>query len=288
MKSSIIYVMDVAPQSTLRSARLHDTAAMPAHLLPTLHGRRAAASGPALGSFIFLRDAASTEIALGAGHDFVIADLEHAPLDLRDVEAHQRAAEAHGGALLVRLPGFDAALLGRLLNLGVAGAVLPHYGQDLAAARAFGRALRYPPAGTRPACSGVRAAGHGLQPFAQYAVQADARVLGIGLVEDAAVLDRLDALLAEAPVDAVMAGPGDLSTSLGLPGQPDHPQVQAAIGRIAAAATRHALAFGVYLNAPEELQRWPSAAFAVHLIDARLLAQAQRDAVARMRAASAA
>jgi 2-keto-3-deoxy-L-rhamnonate aldolase RhmA len=254
-------------------------------------GMHALWSAPAatLGTFVFLRDAASTEIALAAGHDFTILDLEHTAIDLHDAAGHQRAADACGAPMLARLPGFDAPLLGRLLDIGVAGAMLPHFGAERDDALRFVSALRYPPAGTRPACSGVRAAGYGLGSFGDYAAAADRSLVAIGIVEDIAVVDDIDALLKAAPVDAVMPGPGDLSTSMGLPGQPTHPRVQEAVAHIAAAAQRAGVRVGFYLNSPDESALWQrhSPSFYVHLFDTKVLAFAQRTAVQSVRRALA-
>ena len=236
---------------------------------------------PALGTFVFLRDAASTEIALTAGHDFTILDLEHTTLDLHDAVSHQRAADSLGAPMLVRLPGFDHSVLGRLLDAGVSGAMLPHFGLDADDAVAFVRTLRYAPVGTRPSCSGVRAARYALGSFAEYTEEADRVLAAVGLVEDIQAVDGLEALLERAPVNALMPGPGDLSTSMGLPGQPRHPRVQEAIGRIADIAHRAGIRLGFYLNSPDDVAMWRhyEPAFYVNLFDTKILAQAQRAGV---------
>jgi len=242
---------------------------------------------PPLGTFVFLRDPASTEIALAAGHDFTVLDMEHSLVDLQDAAGHQRAAEAARAPMLVRLPGFDPAVLGRLLDLGVAGALLPHFGADRQAAIAFASALRYPPSGTRGACTGVRAAGYGLGSFAEYTQRADRSLVAVGLVEDIQGVEHLEELLRVAPVDAVMPGPGDLSTSMGLPGQPQHPRVREAVAHVAEVARRAGVRIGFYLNDPAEVPLWAAfkPAFHIHLFDTKVLAFAQRTSVQAVRGA---
>ena len=240
---------------------------------------------PALGTFVFLRDAASTEIALLAGHDFTVLDFEHTAVELSDATAHQRAADALRAPMLVRLPGFDAPLLSRLLDLGAAGAMLPHFGLRPDDAIAFSKAFRYPPEGTRPACTGVRAAGYGLGSFADYAASSDRALVSVGIVEDIDAVDGIEDMLRMAPVDAVMPGPGDLSTSMGLPGQPRHPRVVEAVEHAAQAARRAGVRVGFYLNDPQECRHWSALnpAFYIHLFDSKVLAFAQRDAVRAVR-----
>lgn len=83
-----------------------------------------------------------------------------------------------------------------------------------------------------------------------------------------------------------MPGPGDLSTALGLAGQPTHPRVREAIGHICQAARRTGVRVGMYLNSPEEYEHWRSDGFdfLVYLFDYKVLARAYGAAAADIRA----
>jgi 2-keto-3-deoxy-L-rhamnonate aldolase RhmA len=256
-------------------------------MLPNLLRRRWQSGLPAIGTFVFSTDAANVEIAALAGLDFAVIDLEHAPLGIAETANHIRAAAGAGIAALVRIPAVDCGLIGKLLDTGAHGILLAHFGKDPAAARAFGRALRYAPSGDRPSCTGVRAASYALASYADYVQHADSDLIAIGLVEDAEVLPGLDALLKEVRVDALMPGPGDLSTSLGLPGQPTHARVKQAVAEVIAAARRAGLRVGMYLNSPGEIKDWLPLKldFYIYLFDTKLLAQAYAAAVTEIRAA---
>lgn len=232
--------------------------------------------GIPIGTFVFSHDAAVVETVGRAGFDFALIDMEHTSLELRDVEAHIRAAAAVDIAALVRVPNFDGAVIGRVLDSGADGIVFPHFGRDRQSSRLFAENLRYAPNGHRPSCTGVRSAGYGLAPFAEYVRHADASVLGIGLIEDVAVIPHLDAIFAESRIDAIMPGPGDLATALGLHGQPTHPRVRAAVDEIMRAARRAGLRCGMYLNSVEEAHEWVSAGadFLIYLMDSKVLAMA--------------
>ena len=233
------------------------------------------------GTFIFSPDPAHTEIAARAGFDLVIVDLEHAPLALADVVAHARAARAGGISCWARVGQLDPLAVGRLLDTGVDGVVLPHFGVDPAASRACLAAFQYPPRGTRPACSGVRSAGYGLSDFAAEA-ERGSMAEAVALIEDAAVLDRLDEVLAWPGLHAVIpGGPGDLAASLGLPGQGDHATVRAAVERIVTAAkAQPGLKAGLYVTGLPSLASWRGGPldFVVLSIDYRVLAHAYRAA----------
>jgi 2-keto-3-deoxy-L-rhamnonate aldolase RhmA len=242
--------------------------------------------GTPIGSFVFSRASSNVEIVGRAGFDFVILDMEHAPLELGEVESHVRAADLCGIAPLVRVPALDQGLVGKLLDLGAEGILLPHFGIDRAAARAFAACLRYAPAGHRPSCTGVRAAGYTIGSYADYVKHANAEVLGIGLVEDIEAVADLDAILAESRIDAVMPGPGDLSTSMGVPGQPTHPRVREAVVKIMTSARKAGLRVGMYLNSVAEAADWPGVDFYVYMMDVKVLAIAYTEAAKGIRAAS--
>lgn len=239
-----------------------------------------------IGSFVFSRASSNVEILGRAGFDFAILDMEHAPLDLGDIESHIRAAACCGLTPLVRLPGPDYALAGRVLDLGAEGVLLPHFGRDRDASRRFAAGLRYAPEGCRPSCTGVRAAGYTLSPYAEHVRASNADILGIGLVEDAEVVPELDDILAESRVDALMPGPADLSTSMGLAGQPTHPRVREAVERIMASARKAGLPVGMYLNSIAEAAEWPAVDFFVYLMDVKIFAQACAAAARDLRAAT--
>ena len=235
----------------------------------------------AFGSFVFSPDPASTEAAAGADFDFVILDTEHAVLAPTDVLAHMRAAEARGITAVVRLDEPDPHKAARYLDCGAQGIVIPHLGLDLERTRAVVRALRYAPQGSRPTCTGVRGADYGLRDFGTYARESNASALAIGLVEDREAVERIERLLEEVEVDAVMPGPADLSTSYGVAGQMQHPEVLRAVQRVLEAASRRGgVAVCTYVTAPEEVPRWRElgVGFFVYSIDYKLLATAYQQA----------
>jgi 4-hydroxy-2-oxoheptanedioate aldolase len=200
-----------------------------------------------------------------------------------------RAAESAGVSCWARVGHPQAHELGRLLDCGVAGVILPHLGLDMPATRAALDAFRYAPQGSRGTCTAVRGVAHGLADFAEYAATSNREAMAIGLVEDAAVVANIEAVLAECRLDAVMpGGPGDLATSLGLHGQGNHPQVIAAARRVVQAAKAvPGLKVGVYLVEGADAAQWAGLGvdFFVCSIDYRVMARAFRDLNATLRAA---
>lgn len=243
-----------------------------------------------LGTFVFSPDPCHTEIIGTAGFDLVVVDMEHAPLGIGDVANHVRAADAIGISCWVRVGHPQPHEIGRLLDLGVQGVILPHVGLDIEATRKALDAFRYAPQGSRGTCTAVRSVAHGLGNFAQYAESSNREAMAVGLVEDAAVVENIDAVLAECKLDAVIpGGPGDLATSLGLHGQGDHPRVVAAVRRVVEAAKAvPGLKVGVYLVDADSAPRWVDLGvdFFLYSIDYRVMARAFQQLHASLRSAS--
>jgi 4-hydroxy-2-oxoheptanedioate aldolase len=170
-----------------------------------------------------------------AGLDFTIVDMEHCPTGLETLAHLLRAAEASGLVPLVRVPELDASLIGRVLDLGTRGIVLPHASPARCAAALS--AARYAPAGSRGACPVVRAAGYLPSDWQAYASTANDEVLVLPLIEDATAVEEIEAILDIEGIDIVFVGPFDLAISLGLPGADyRHAQLAAILARIVRAA----------------------------------------------------
>lgn len=244
-----------------------------------------------LGSFVFSSDASHTEILGASGFDLAVVDLEHAPLGIADVVNHVRAADGAGISCWVRVGHPQPNEIGRLLDCGVQGVILPHFGLDPEGTRAALGAFRYAPQGSRGTCTGVRSVAHGLGDFPRYAQASNREAMAIGLVEDAAVVENIEAVLADCELDAVVpGGPGDLATSMGLHGQGNHPKVIAAARRIVEAAKAvPGLKVGVYVVDAEAAAMWRGMGvdFLLCSIDNRILARAYQQLHGSLRSAMA-
>lgn len=251
---------------------------------PNQAKRHASEGRTVFGSFVFCREPAHVEILGLAGYDFVIIDTEHAAMDVADVERLVIAADAAGITPVVRLASADPQLIGRVLDLGAQGILLAHLG-DRADAERIGQAVRYAPAGIRGACTGVRATGYSATPFDLHVKQTADEVWVLGLIEDPAPVDAIDDILAGGSVDAVLLGPADLSTSLGVPGQFRHPEVTKRVERVIEAAARASVTAGMYVSDPADAEQWIArgARLIVYSLDAKVLYEAYRRALERMR-----
>ena len=196
--------------------------------------------GLALGTHVGgIPDPQIVELIGLAGFDAAFIDMEHTSFDLHDVQSMVMAAEQVGITPIVRTPGFDPAFILRLLDMGVQGIQVPHV-DSAETARAAVKAVRYPPLGDRGMAAGSRATEYGRIPLVEHMVQSNREIILACMIEDMAAVERIDEIAAVDGVDLLAVGPWDLSRSLGVSGQPDHPRLVAAIDRIREAVKRGA------------------------------------------------
>ena len=165
--------------------------------------------------------------------DFVFIDGEHGPFGLEALEDLCRTAERYGVTPIARVPDIGASTILRYLDRGIMGIVGPHIA-TAADARQLVRACHFSPLGER-SFGANRGTGYnaGIADMAAYLRAANERMLVCALLEDVAVLDNLDAILAVKGIDLFGIGPNDFAQSLGFPGEPEHPEVVAKMGEIA-------------------------------------------------------
>ena len=189
----------------------------------TRHFRQRMAEGPVFGPFSKTSDPAIVETLGHAGFDFIILDMEHGPNSIETVQNLIRTAQLSEMAPIVRIPSGDYEMIGKALDVGAAGVQVPQV-SCAADARAAIEHAKFAPLGMRGVCRYVRAAGYSSMEKADYFRRAN-ETLVIIQIEGQAALDNLGEILAVDGVDIVFVGPYDLSQSLGVPGEVEHPLV---------------------------------------------------------------
>jgi 4-hydroxy-2-oxoheptanedioate aldolase len=210
---------------------------------------------PAFGCFVRFPDPTLVEVATYHGWDFLIFDGEHGTLEPRECENMVRSAELHDVTAIVRVPVNQPHVILRLMDTGAQGAQVP-WVQDAGDAERAVQSVKYGPRGTR-GLAGVRAADYGeLGRLDEYVRTANDETLVIVHVESAHAVDRVDEIAAVDGVDVVFLGPTDLSHSLGLPGELNHPVVVEHLERAAAATLAAGKVLGVTVPTAEGAVAW--------------------------------
>ncbi len=214
-----------------------------------------------------------------AGYDFVIFDTEHSWYGIETIARFVRSARDIGLLVLVRAPAFQGHWPARYLDLGADGLVCPHVDTPEQAADII-RQTKYPPLGERGMANAVSHDDFVARPMTQFTTDANDEILVVVQIETVAGLANREGILGTAGVDAVFIGPNDLSLSMGLPGELEHPDVVRAMDEILASARAHQVAPGLHGFSVEGTRKWldRGARFVCHRSDISLLVEgSQRD-----------
>ncbi|MPY91583.1 MAG: 2,4-dihydroxyhept-2-ene-1,7-dioic acid aldolase [Acidimicrobiia bacterium] len=177
------------------------------------------AGEPALGIWLSIPDTVVAEAAAQAGYDYVCIDLQHGLADYSRAVAMLQAISTTAATPVVRVPWNEPGIIGRLLDAGAMGVVIPMVNSP-EEARAAVAACRYAPQGSR-SFGPLRASLYGGPDYFQHA---NAEVACIPMIETSTAVEQLDAILDVEGIDAVYVGPADLSITYGLAPGIDNPE----------------------------------------------------------------
>lgn len=195
-----------------------------------------------------------TEVVGRIGYDVVWFDMEHRSYGPEKIDPLSLACRATGMDLMVRITksGYHSAM--QALEFGANGLMVPHI-RSAEEARQWVEWARFPPMGKR-GLDGVGAdADFGLADTRAHLQHANTEVFLAFQIEDREAVDAIDEIAAVPGFDLLFVGPGDLSLSYGVPLQFDHPSMQEAIDRVAAAVVKHGKWWGTTSGTPEAAQK---------------------------------
>ena len=175
--------------------------------------------------------------------DFIVIDSEHTPNDRGTLRALAVRIAAAGIAPLVRVPNPDPDLVRQALDAGAHGVVVP-YCEDPDVVRECLAAARYRPLKGAKLAAAIRDGGPADPATRAYLEEYNRHSFFVAMIESAPAVDRLAEILAVGGLDAVFIGPHDLTVSLDLAEQYEHPTVQAAITTIIQTCAARGIAAG--------------------------------------------
>ena len=204
-----------------------------------------------LGCFLTWPSGGVVELAALAGFDFVLIDAEHGFFSMESVASMIAACDGAGIAALVRPPSALSDQVGRYLDAGAAGTLLPRV-EGAAMARSAVEALKFAPAGKR-GLGGVRANRYGTMPLADFVRRANEETLVAVQIEREGALAELSRIADEPAVDVLFVGPNDLSQALGAPGDISSERYRAEVSRVSAEARLADKTAGIMVGSREQL-----------------------------------
>ena len=212
-----------------------------------------------IGTFVleFGGSAIATLLA-SAGADFIIADLEHSSFSIETMGRIIRDARGANLPCVVRVPVLERHFVSRVLDAGATGVMIPRVEScdDLEKIREW---TQYAPEGDRGVAFGIGHTDYGdftKLDTREYVRRANEEIISIGQIETVKAVENLEDILTTGGLDVVFIGPYDLSTSMGISGEFDHPLLLDAIKRVITLTQMHDIPLGCYVNDFESGEQW--------------------------------
>ncbi|MFZ5945766.1 MAG: HpcH/HpaI aldolase family protein [Bacillota bacterium] len=221
---------------------------------------------------------AAVEILGHTGWDFVVIDMEHGGFEIPQVEHLLRAARGAGITGLVRVAEPRSSYIMRALDAGAEGVQIPQV-ETGEQAEIVTRAARYFPEGNRGLCSFVRASGYrSIEPDVHIPTS-NQEVLTVVHIEGELAAKNAEQLLDAPGLDVLFLGPWDLSQSLGVPGQTDHPKVIKVMEDVIELCRKKGKWVGTFITKPEDALKWAQKGvqYLMYSTDVGMMVQVSRE-----------
>lgn len=188
-----------------------------------------------------------------AGLDFFILDMEHGTYTLQSALSILQMARLANITPLVRVPDGMYHVIAPALDASAQGIVVPRVESRGVVERSVA-AMRYSPAGVRCIFGGKANNDYIVPALLDYTRHANENILSIIQIESKTAVERADELLGTPGLDAVMVGPWDLASSLGV--DPSDPLVGEMTRKVVDIARRHNVASGIHVGDPAVIKKW--------------------------------
>ena len=236
-----------------------------------------------IGSWITIGNTSIAEILSNAGYDWLVVDLEHTTISLEQAGELIRTIDLSGISSLVRITSNDENQIKRVMDAGAQGIVVPMV-KSVKDAKSAVAATRYPPLGNR-GVGLARAQGYGtsFQEYLSWQSDMNDGPVVVVQIEHIEAVDNLKEILAVEGVDAFIIGPYDLSCSMSIPGEFDHPEFKQTIKNIIEIGQKADAVSGLHVVEPdiEKLHQAIKVGhkFIAYSVDIRMLDVAARKGV---------
>ncbi len=214
------------------------------------------------------------------GFEFFIIDNEHGTYNFETISNMIAAARGAGISVIVRIPEIKRESILKPLDAGAAGLLVPMVNNATQAKEVISHA-KYPPMGNRGAALRRPHNLYAKVNAGEYLEQANRNTFIAVQAETTESIKNINGIAEVEGVDCIFVGPFDLSISLGIPGQINHPLEKEAIEKVAAACKKHKKVAGILMFDQELLKQWidKDFRFAVYSSDITMLADAASKAV---------
>lgn len=204
-----------------------------------------------LGGWVMTNSVTSAEIMSQAGFDWVCIDAEHSSVSKETSTDMLRAIELHGAEPFVRISLNDEVEIKKYLDMGAKGIIVPMIKSYSEVTSAISY-IKYPPAGNRSyALSRCTKYGENSE---EYFRESNNNIFITIMIEHVNTIKDIDKIFSHKDLDAILIGPYDLSGSMGIPGNFDHPEFTKILDHIYKKAREYSLPIGIHEVHPTKIK----------------------------------
>jgi len=196
-----------------------------------------------LGGWVISNSITSAEIMAQAGFEWVCIDAEHSPVSKETASNMFRVIERYGAEPFVRVSLNDEVEIKKFMDMGARGIIVPMIKSYQEVEKAISY-IKYPPLGSRSYALS-RCTGYG-DLSTEYFENANNEVFIAIMIEHIDAVKDLDLIFAHKEINSILIGPYDLSGSLGIPGEFDHPDFKSTLNLINQKAREYSINLGIH------------------------------------------
>ncbi|PLR83309.1 HpcH/HpaI aldolase family protein [Bacillus sp. V33-4] len=209
---------------------------------------------PVFGMFVSIPHPIMVELIGHAEFDFVIIDYEHTSTNMETIEDMVRAAELVGITPLVRISKVDRIEILKVLDCGAQGIVIPNVTQKEQVENAINYAF-YHPIGMRSLNSG-RPGVFAKYSLRDYIAKANKEMMIVPMIESLLGVNESESILSLPQISFVLEGAADLSQSLAVPWETDHPEVQKNLEKLYEVSKQCNIPYSIVSRHPKNHKKW--------------------------------
>jgi 2-keto-3-deoxy-L-rhamnonate aldolase RhmA len=202
-----------------------------------------------------IRQPSVVQLLANAGFDFVIIDNEHGAFNIETIADLARTAIYVGVTPIVRIPDLAYPYIAQSLDAGAQGIMAPRI-SSAQQVREVLQMMKYPPLGSRGSALSRGYTQFRGGPVVEAMASVNEETMLIVQVETRGAIDNIAEIAATSGVDVTLIGPNDLSIALDVPGQSDHPTMQAAIQKMISACQQHGVFPAIHMNDLKLAAHW--------------------------------
>lgn len=202
-----------------------------------------------------LKSPQAISMCASEGWDYIILDTEHNDYDYETLANFSLVAKYIEMALFVRVPDKFYHQMAQMLDIGAEGLVLPQVKNTEEVDRII-KSTKYSPLGKRGVSISTIHTLFQDYSIEEYTEWSNRESMNIIQIESEEGVNNIEQIVSKQGVDAIMIGPADLTDDMRIPGQIDHPRVEASFKEIISKCNKYGVAPGIHLNNLKDVKKW--------------------------------